>query len=154
LISGTLDTLEMFLAKGHRLALLSNIWTPYFRSVRQLLGPFFDAHIPAELQILSCREGLTKPAPELFARLLQRARADASATLMVGDSYEKDIQPAISCGMRTLWLVRDPVRDMPALLQVLNGRAVAPTAADRSLPAAGSDIPLLHRLLPHLTAAT
>jgi HAD superfamily hydrolase (TIGR01662 family) len=133
LIPGAFDALQALAARGYRLALLSNIWTPYLRSVRQLLGEFFDAHIPAELQLLSCREGLAKPALELFNRLLERAGADPERTLMVGDSYGNDVEPAAACGMRTLWLLHDPVGETPALVKILNGVTAAPTLTLRSL---------------------
>ena len=94
LISGAFEVLQELAARGYRLALLSNIWTPYLRSVRRLLGDFFNAYIPSELQLFSCREGLVKPSPELFERVLGRAGADPASTLMVGDSYNKDIAPA------------------------------------------------------------
>jgi HAD superfamily hydrolase (TIGR01509 family) len=133
LIPGVLEALQAFVVRGYRLALLSNIWTPYLRSVRRLLGDFIDAHIPPELQLLSCREGLTKPALELFDRVLERADAEPAETLMVGDSYDKDIEPAAACGMRTLWLLHNPVRETPALVRILNGAAAAPTLTLRSL---------------------
>lgn len=133
LLPGTLEALQGLVAHGCRLALLSNIWAPYFRSVQRLLGSFFAEHISAELQLLSFHEGLAKPAPELFRRLLDRAGIEPSQVLMVGDSYGKDIEPAISCGMRTLWVLSDPTRETAALLRILNGSAAGPTAAVRSL---------------------
>jgi HAD superfamily hydrolase (TIGR01549 family) len=141
-ISGAFDVLKELTVKGYRLALLSNIWTPYLQSVRQLLGDFFDAHIPAELQLFSCREGLMKPAPELFARVLERGGADPALALMVGDSYDKDIAPAAMFGMRTLWLLHDPARELPALIQILNGAAAAPALTLRSLAELDSSDPL------------
>jgi HAD superfamily hydrolase (TIGR01509 family) len=154
LVPGVIETLHAFLAQGCRLALLSNIWTPYFRSVHRLLGSFFDAHIPAQLQMLSCREGLAKPAPALFAELLSRVEVRPTEALMVGDSYEKDIEPAILCGMRTVWLLRDPIHEMPMLLRILNSDAAAPMATVRSLADIASESSLLSRLLPQLTAST
>jgi HAD superfamily hydrolase (TIGR01549 family) len=133
LIPGAFDTVQAFAAKGYRLALLSNIWTPYFRSVHRLLGGFFDARIPPELQLLSCREGLVKPDLELFHRVLERSGARPAETLMVGDSYTNDVEPAASLGLRTVWLLHDPAREAPALVRVLNGTAPAPTVTLRSL---------------------
>jgi HAD superfamily hydrolase (TIGR01549 family) len=150
-IPGAFEALQTFVARGYRLALISDIWTPYLRSVRRLLGEFFDANIPPELQLFSCREGLTKPAPELFSRVLERAGADPAETLMVGDTYRTDIEPAAACGMRTLWLLHDPVREAPALVRVLNGAAAAPTLTLRSL----ADVDLEGAWLsPVLTAST
>lgn len=133
LIPGAAEALGRFADSGYRLALLSNIWVPYFHSVHRLLGKLFDKYIPAELQLLSFREGLSKPAPELFKRVLDRAGADATMTLMVGDSYRKDMEPAISLGMRTLWLLQDPGHDADSLVEVLNERAPRPNVTLRSL---------------------
>jgi len=147
-IIGAFEVLQELTAKGYRLALLSNIWTPYLQSVRRLLGDFFDAHIPPELQLFSCREGLMKPAPELFVRVLERAGAHPPSTLMAGDSYDKDIAPAAMLGMRTLWLLHDPARETPALVQVLNGAAAAPTLTLPSLADLDLQHPWLAKYLP------
>lgn len=132
-IPGAAEALKRLVARGHRLALLSNIWTPYLRSALEHFGEFFNAHIPQELQLFSCREGLAKPAPELFSRVLVRAGARADEAVMVGDSYAKDIEPATAAGMRTLWLLHEPVRETPYLVSVLNGSAPLPTLTLRSL---------------------
>jgi HAD superfamily hydrolase (TIGR01549 family) len=153
LIGGAFEVLQGLAARGYRLALLSNIWTPYLRSVRRLLGDFFDAYIPSELQLFSCREGLVKPSPELFERVLERAGVDPASILMVGDSYNKDIAPAAMFGMHTLWLLHDPARERPALIQILNGAAVAPTLTLRSLADLDSSGPWLAKYLPCSTTA-
>jgi len=129
-VPGAARALDSFVAHGWRLALLSNIWPPYLQSVRRLFGDFFDEHIPAGLQLFSCREGVAKPAPELFRRVLERAEVSPGAALMVGDSYGKDIEPAAAVGMRTLWLVADPARDAA---RIRKDAASAATLTLRSL---------------------
>jgi HAD superfamily hydrolase (TIGR01549 family) len=145
LIPGAVQALERFVDLGYQLALLSNIWTAYLRAVRRLLGDFFDAHIPPELQLFSCREGLAKPRPELFDRLLERADALPERTLMIGDSYQADIEPAIRCGMRTLWLLHNPTRERAALISTLNGLTATPTLTLHSLADLDFDSPVLPR---------
>jgi HAD superfamily hydrolase (TIGR01509 family) len=127
------EVMAELVARGWRLALLSNIWVPYLRSVRSLFGDFFDRHIPGGLQVFSCREGLAKPEPELFRRVLQRAGTTAADAVMIGDSYRKDVQPAAALGLRTVWLLHDPPREVRALLEILNGRLPPPTLTLRSL---------------------
>jgi putative hydrolase of the HAD superfamily len=51
--------------------------------------------------------GIAKPDPAIYRLALDRLRLPAGAVLMVGDSYERDIVPAHSLGMRTAWLVPD-----------------------------------------------
>lgn len=150
---GALEALQNFVARGYRLALLSNIWSPYLRSVRRLFGEFFDAHIPTELQLYSCREGLAKPAPELFRRILDRAGASPARTLMVGDSYSRDVEPAAAAGMRTLWLLHDPVGEAAQLVRILNDTAAAPTLTLRSLADVNFESTRWLRMPPVSTAA-
>jgi FMN phosphatase YigB (HAD superfamily) len=107
-VDGALDALRALHAAGIRLALLSNIWAPYNQAVRRWFGPLFDAAIPDELQCLSYREGLAKPAPELFATLLVRAGTPAAQAIMVGDSLSRDILPASRLGMRTVLIAGQP----------------------------------------------
>ncbi|CAI7977302.1 conserved hypothetical protein [Frankia sp. Hr75.2] len=126
LIPGTSDVLCALVGRGYRLALLSNIWNPYLISVRSVLGDFFAEHIPADLQLFSCLEGIAKPAPELFERVLRRATAEPSDAIMVGDSYEKDIEPAMACGMRSVWLPQPSVPADAVMARIRLGAASAP----------------------------
>jgi FMN phosphatase YigB (HAD superfamily) len=133
LIPGAPQALRLLIDSGSRLALLSNIWVPYFRSVQRLLGSFLDEHIPAELQLLSYREGLVKPELELFRRVLDRSGSEAAGALMIGDSYDKDMEPAIACGMQTLWLLQEPGRNSESIVKILNNTARRPDVTLRSL---------------------
>ena len=49
-------------------------------------------------------EGVRKPDPKLFRLAAQRAGVPAAQTILVGDSFGKDIRPARSIGCRTVWL--------------------------------------------------
>jgi FMN phosphatase YigB (HAD superfamily) len=148
LIPGVPEALEQFIDSGCRLALLSNIWVPYFRSVHRLLGSLLDKYIPPELQLLSYREGLVKPELELFTRMLNRAGAEAAETLMVGDSYRNDIAPAIACGMETLWLLQEPSRNVESIVKILNNASRRPTVTLRSLADVSNDPPRFTWLKP------
>jgi FMN phosphatase YigB (HAD superfamily) len=118
---------------GCRLALLSNIWSPYLASVRTHFGGFFDEHVAPELQLFSFREGLAKPAPELFLRLLDRAGAEAGEAVMVGDSYREDIAPAAKLGIATIWVLHRPDRERAALARVLSASEQPPALAVESI---------------------
>lgn len=138
-ISGTADVLETLVASGLRLALISNIWPPFLRSVRQHFGSFFDQYIPRELQLFSCLEGLAKPAPALFTRVMGRADARPDQSMMVGDSYHKDIAPAIALGLHTVWVLHQAQRRAAALAQVRSGELPAPTITLSSIAALDAD---------------
>jgi HAD superfamily hydrolase (TIGR01509 family) len=132
-LPGAAAALERLHAAGLRLAVLSNIWLPYLASVRTHFGGLFDRCIAPELQLFSFEQGLAKPAPELFARVLERARTKACEAVMVGDSYVEDIAPALSLGMGTVWVLHRPERERPAIAAVLNAEEPAPAVAIASI---------------------
>jgi len=124
---GAQAVLRRLAAAGIRLALLSNIWYPYMTSVRRYFGEIFDELIPSELQMLSYETGIMKPDPTIFLRLLKAASTPANDAVMVGDSYDGDIKPALTIGMRTMWVLQRPDREVDSLTRVLNGLEPAPT---------------------------
>jgi len=62
-------------------------------------SPFLDCVIDSHWA------GVAKPDPAIFRLALDGVSASAAATLMVGDSYDRDIVPAHNLGMQTAWLV-------------------------------------------------
>jgi putative hydrolase of the HAD superfamily len=52
----------------------------------------------------SQRVGLSKPDPRFFAFAAREIGCEPSRLLMVGDSLERDMQPAKQIGMQTVWL--------------------------------------------------
>src|SRR5262249_49878938 len=57
--------------------------------------------------------GLQKPDPALFVHAVRTAGIRPSATVMVGDRLDYDIQPAKEAGMRTVWVLRGEAPDHP-----------------------------------------
>ncbi|MFL5914002.1 MAG: HAD family hydrolase [Gaiellaceae bacterium] len=106
-IDGALEALERLSVGGVRFAIVSNIWQPFFDSARRHLGRFIDENVPPDLQLLSFRTGVAKPAPEIFERALDAAGVGAADAVMVGDSYEKDIEPARALGIGTIQIGTD-----------------------------------------------
>ena len=51
--------------------------------------------------------GLHKPDPAIYSYAAARLGLPPSAIMMIGDSFERDIRPAASIGMRTAWLQGD-----------------------------------------------
>lgn len=118
---------------GLRLAVISNIWRPYLRSVRAHFGELLDAHVAPELQLFSFREGRAKPALELFRRVLELADVAAADAVMVGDSYAEDIAPADALGIGTVWVLHRPQREVGDLTRVLNREARGASRTVRSI---------------------
>ena len=50
--------------------------------------------------------GIRKPDPALFALGIEALETKPEETIVIGDSYRKDIHPASSLGCRTVWLKR------------------------------------------------
>ena len=56
-----------------------------------------------------CKEnvGVEKGSAEFFSTILSQLDVPAAQVIMVGDSYAKDIQPALSVGITPIWFVPD-----------------------------------------------
>jgi len=80
----------------------------------------------------SRRAGVAKPDPRIYLTAAAALALPATAIMMVGDSFDRDIVPAKAIGMQTAWLhggraCPDPTRvDMP-----LEALADLPAALDR-----------------------
>jgi len=96
-------------------------------------GEFFDRNIPPARQLFSYREGQMKPASEFFERALGAAGVTAENAVMVGDSYATDLQPAMALGMKTVWVLQRPDREVSSFVRILNGAAAAPSRAAVSI---------------------
>jgi putative hydrolase of the HAD superfamily len=107
------DTLAALRRRGLTLGLVSNAcgnaqalcddfgYTPYLSAV-------IDSRVV----------GAAKPDPRIFTMALERLGVSAGETMMVGDSYERDVVPAHRLGMQTRWLVSG---DRPASLGDADG---------------------------------
>jgi len=96
-------------AAGARIAVVSNIWAPYetgFRRACPSIVPLIESWH------LSYREGAVKPDPALFRAALAALDVAPRCAVMVGDSLEKDVLPAVELGMRAVWL--RPAGDGPS----------------------------------------
>ena len=52
----------------------------------------------------SRRVGLYKPDPAIYQHAAERLDLPPSSIMMVGDSFDRDVRPAKSIGMKTAWL--------------------------------------------------
>jgi HAD superfamily hydrolase (TIGR01509 family) len=71
------------------------------------LRPICDAYgLTPHLDVLmdSAIVGIRKPDPALFARALRDIGCEPANAVFVGDSLDRDLRPAKSLGMRTVWL--------------------------------------------------
>ncbi|WP_042440577.1 HAD family hydrolase [Streptacidiphilus albus] len=82
---------------GTRTALLSNSFGAGAEDVYERLG----ALEPFDVVVLSEREGIRKPAPEIYRRTLHRLSLPAPACVFVDDTLH-NLQPARALGIRTV----------------------------------------------------
>lgn len=47
--------------------------------------------------------GIGKGKPEFFEKIIQKLDVDPKSVVMVGDTYDKDIEPAIAAGIEVIW---------------------------------------------------
>src|SRR5262245_7383934 len=94
-----LETFRTLKAEGLVLGVLSN-WDSRLTSILATLGvlDFFD-HL-----VISHAVKVEKPHPLIFEEAARSAGRDRAGLLMVGDSWEQDIAPALALGWRAVWL--------------------------------------------------
>lgn len=94
---GVRSLLQFLRRRGLRVGVLSNLASPHAEAFRALgLAGLVDA------AALSCDEGIAKPAPAIYGRLLARLGAAPSRTLSVGDSLANDIEAPAALGLATV----------------------------------------------------
>jgi FMN phosphatase YigB (HAD superfamily) len=118
-------------AAGARVGVISNIWAPYAEGFRRAcpdIVPLVDSWH------LSFEGGTLKPNAAIFHAALAALQVAPAAALMVGDSLEKDIGPAVALGMSAVWLRREhataAASDEPAVVAVDPHRARKPSPAE------------------------
>jgi FMN phosphatase YigB (HAD superfamily) len=67
-----------------------------------------DSGLPFEWLLISDVEGVSKPDPAFFARILEVSGLPASSIAYVGDRVDNDIVPAVRAGMAAVHVRRGP----------------------------------------------
>ena len=97
--SEVIQTLKAFRRAGIKLGIVTNGWVAVQEAKIEQLGlcALVDAVVISE------REGVRKPNPEIFHRALARLGVDASEAWFVGDNPDDDVAGAIAAGLRAFW---------------------------------------------------
>ncbi len=100
LVSGAIDILKSLKECGLPLALLTNGASDTQRNKieRFSLSPFFDCIL------IEGEFGVGKPDERVFRTALEKLKADAAFTWMVGDDLRRDIAGAAGLGIGTVWV--------------------------------------------------
>jgi HAD superfamily hydrolase (TIGR01549 family) len=128
-VPGGRDLIATFTREGVPFGFISNIWRPYFSGFLRVYG---DA-MAARPRALSHEVGFAKPDPRLYEAALERVRALPPDAIMVGDSYDKDIAPALAIGMLAVWVLHRPDQEAPHMEAVRRGIAARPTLTLNSI---------------------
>lgn len=101
-------TLEALRARGLRLAVVSNSDGSIEAKLHQEgIGHVFEHVLDSHL------EGVAKPHPELFRRVVERLGVDAARTLYVGDLYSIDVVGARRAGLQGVLIDRTGTYETP-----------------------------------------
>ena len=120
-----LNVLETIRRRGYRLGLCSNLAAPYMVPAQRLLGA------RVECAIWSCKVGLMKPSPLIYAHAAESLGVQANSMLMVGDCYRADVEGPRRAGCQALHLDRRTNGgDLRTLLDLLPRLPPLPGAAD------------------------
>ncbi|MBF0538080.1 MAG: HAD family hydrolase [Nitrospirae bacterium] len=124
------DVIRCFKEAGCKVGVVSNMWRPYYEAFKEA-APELLALI--DYEALSFKEGYKKPAPEIFLRTLDALNAAPQSTLMVGDTYDNDIAPPMSLGMKAVWVLSRIEHERRPLIGVLNGQLPRPLCCIESI---------------------
>lgn len=123
-IDGASNTVIGLKRTGLKIGLLSDIWSPYYCGVETALPGVIEC---ADVIILSCRTGFRKPDKANFHKTVNALGLLPEECVMIGDTYTHDIRPAIELGMRTIWVLARPDREIESIIGILDGRSPAPS---------------------------
>ncbi|MBB6217464.1 putative hydrolase of the HAD superfamily [Anaerosolibacter carboniphilus] len=99
------DVLKMIKHKGYKIGIISN--TCYYDEVMKACFKKAKIYDLIDSFTFSYSLRIGKPNKEIFTRAIDAMKITPQEAIMVGDSLESDIKPAIDLGMKTIWLNRE-----------------------------------------------
>lgn len=100
LFEKVVDYLENHRSKGAKVCILTDLTAHIqYRKIEKLgLADYVDFLVTSE------EVGVEKPHPSMFTKALQKLHCEAAETLMIGDSWSKDIIGANALGIQCVWI--------------------------------------------------
>ena len=130
------DTLDALRSRGVQLGIITNGATTIQASVVRML----DLERFLNVILISEREQIRKPAPELFRRALAATGAQAAESCYIGDHPVIDVAGAAAAGLVAIWR-RNSVWGSPAVPHLaINSLADILPHLDRLRPPAASHV--------------
>lgn len=121
-LPGAVVGLQRLREAGISFGFISNIWAPFLAGFERLFPKEFK-QCPV---FASYQQGQVKPNPELFLTALRQTGLNPLKTVMIGDTYEADMAPALQLGMKTVWILHRPDKERFDLVDVLNNQKPRP----------------------------
>jgi HAD superfamily hydrolase (TIGR01549 family) len=123
-VPGVIDRLR---SGGHKLALVTNVSSPYLEPIMRL-----GVNKLVDHPVYSCKVGFRKPDPEIFRIAMETLEVTPEETVMVGDNPRDDVEGAIAAGIKSVLidaeldypgadLIVPSIRDVPGAVLKLNG---------------------------------
>lgn len=115
LFPGTLETLTNLKAKGYQMHIITNGFKEVQRAKLvncNLSGFFTKVFISEEIQT-------TKPHREIFEHALKSTNAPKKRSVMIGDSWETDIEGALNFGMDQIMFLNHGLHELPDAIKSL-----------------------------------
>lgn len=100
-VPGATACIEAVAAAGARIGVISNIWAPYAAGFRRACPAIVPRIVSWHL---SYEIGIAKPDPGLYRAALAASDVRPELAVMVGDSLDKDVAPALALGMGAIWV--------------------------------------------------
>ena len=120
-ISESRKVLEHLHEQGHVLGVVSN----FYGNIEAVLAEFNLRQFFTTV-VESATEGIRKPDPRLLALCMERMKAKAQETIVIGDHLTKDIAPAKKLGCTAVWIKGEPWSDEhDKLLEVAPDRIIS-----------------------------
>ncbi len=130
-IDGAYDAVARMLDAEFQVGMVSNIWHPYLEGAKAALGDAFEKI--GGPKFFSYAEGSAKPDVDVFQSVVAQAGVPADKCVMIGDTYEMDILPALEHGLGAIWVLHRPEKEQDDLVRVLNGDAPCPNVTLRHI---------------------
>lgn len=134
-IEGGHDAINGLVEAGFDYGYISNIWAPYLKGFLNLYPE--ESSRP---MFLSYKCGVEKPDTSFYLKALTAIGGRAEDTVMIGDSYENDMAPALEVGMKAIWLLHRLEKEKADIIRVVNGQAIAPNRTLGSIGELAGDV--------------
>ncbi|WP_061995193.1 HAD family hydrolase [Clostridium sp. ATCC 25772] len=103
------ETLKSIKEKGYKIGVISN--TCYYDEVMKECFSKAKIYELVDNFIFSYSLKIGKPNKKIFEAAIEQMGISPKEAIMVGDSLESDIKPALQLGMKTIWLKNDIIND-------------------------------------------